>query len=187
MAEALTRLGCSGALAFLSKRLDSEADWQRVKYFSLDLVSAPSARIKIYVAEPPDSPFGVLEQQTADAAMQRVAALTTANPHASTSRPILTCFAFKGTEEAPVVTVHVPIRQHARNDAESLERTSRFLDDSNKLRLERAVAAMARGPLSSERGTITYTSFRLDDSEPRITVYLAPKLYTKQRQFAQSA
>jgi hypothetical protein len=91
----------------------------------------------------------------------------------------LNCFAFTGRDQAPAVTVHVPVRCYLANDDESAARVGSLMSADDAARLRRVVTALSPCRLRDNRGLITYASLRREKSgQVRVTTYLAPQMYS---------
>jgi hypothetical protein len=177
--EALRRLGRPDIWRFLAPRLEHPET--ELRYFSLDLDSSSSARVKVYLAR----------KDSADRVAQLAAGSSNVRPGDVESwvttlsdrssdfdlRPILTCFAFTGRDEAPAATVHVPVRCYLANDEQATERVQRFLSKEDAAAMNRIVLALSPCPLRENRGLITYASLRREKrGDIRVTTYLAPQV-----------
>lgn len=177
--QALRRLGCEGARAFLAQR---GSDKTRYAYFSLDLVSPSKARTKVYTNH-----YGVSSAQFAEycrgvkevsvsEVQARIDALTGGRAP-SDGRPLQTCLAFRGADPVPEVNISVPVRSYAANDEEALDLAAQMLSAEDSARLERGVRAMAGRPLDMGRSLVTYVSLRQEPNKVRTTLYLSPEAY----------
>jgi hypothetical protein len=180
--EALRRLDMNDAAAFLEARL---YDLGTPYYFSLDLSSSQAARAKVYMGAPTtyvDQLEGALEgcrHYVPGDATHWITRLThTRIP--SAERPILSCFAFSEDSEAPLVTVHVPIRCFVRDDAKAIERAAEFLNPRQARTLRSAVDSLAARSLHRSAGLVSYVSLRRTATNLRLTAYLSPEAYRVQ-------
>jgi DMATS type aromatic prenyltransferase len=175
VAEALERLGLVDAWSFLAPRRGTA-----LPYFSVDL--APDPRVKIYVAyrvaaSAVDEILRGCENHR-DGDVEAWVRQLVGHDGTLAARPLLACFAFPRRGGAPDVTVHVPIRCHARDDGEALRRTASLLAPSEHARLEAGMTAIADRPLDRGRGLLTYVSMRRQRDLVRVTAYLAPETHT---------
>jgi hypothetical protein len=95
-----------------------------------------------------------------------------------TARPILTCFAFDNESAAATATVHVPVRCYVKNDAESVDAVCSFLAPLQAASFRRVLSALSPCSLEENTGLISYASLRRSSRGPRVTVYLAPQVYS---------
>ncbi len=179
--EALVELGLEKEAALVERLVGDDGD--ALRYFSLDLAATETARVKIYVARS-DSARAVerLVEPTRNfdpgLASELLYGLT-GHLGPFNERPILVCFAFDGKSDAPVGTLHVPIRCYCPNDEAVLARIMSKMDATEATMLHDAVRAIAPGPLRECTGVITYASFRPGPRAIRTTAYLAPMLYRR--------
>lgn len=181
--QALQRLEMHEASDFLRARV---RDGLSPLYVSLDLSSARSARVKVYLGHENADPealegalAGCLHYVPGDASRWIEGLVGTRSP--SAERPILTCFAFVSEGAAPLATVHVPIRCHVSSDAEAVERAARFLNARQARLLQRAVDSLAGRSLVDRAGLISYVSLRRTGTDLRVATYLSPEAYTAPR------
>ena len=179
--QALRRLGFADAWRFLEARLAPEFA-ARIVYFSVDLASAQTARVKVYLACSESAAAvqrlitGASNVQPDDAPRWLDALTGRQGPFRA--RPILTCFSFRHGVSSPDVTVHVPVRCYVRHDAEAAARVATMLSPADGLRLSRALEAVSNRALDVGRGLLTYASLRREASTVRVTVYVAPEAYS---------
>ena len=176
--EALARLGFGAA------SLPVLGPEDELCYFSLDLSAAPRARVKIYIAHQ-RATLARIEAAVSvacDYQPGRATAFCQAMSDARSSfeaRPVLTCLSFvSGNTRATSATVHFPVRSYAANDQVVKERLRSYLSEPSALLYEQAIEAFAHRPLADHSGIQTYVSLRLQRERDRVTVYLAPELYT---------
>jgi len=177
--EALRRLKMDRAADFLEARV---RDAGTPFYFSVDLSSAPGARVKVYLGHKTTHPEaleraleGCLHYVPGDAT--RWITRLAGTPEPSAERPVLSCFSFVSHGAAPLVTVHVPIRCYVRSDAEALERTAAFLSQRHQRLLRSAADALASRSLDARPGLISYVSLRRTATDLRVATYLSPEAY----------
>jgi hypothetical protein len=179
--KALRRLGRGDAWAFLANRIDPRERGRDLRFFSVDLLEANAARVKVYVARSTLADVEELVRDTKNVKPGAVGEWLSALVGSITrfdARPILTCFAFSTLKEAPNVTVHVPVRCYSPNDVESLRRIQALLSTDHAARLEAALIALAERPLQVKTGIVTYASLTQAKGKTRVTVYLAPECYS---------
>jgi len=178
--EALSRLGRRDVAERLAPVLSEEGS--EARYFSLDLEEAQTSRVKIYVGRS-DSAAAIdrLASGASDLAPGQAAAWIerlSQRRERFAARPILTCFAFDNERAAATATVHVPVRCYVANDAESADAVCSFLSPLQAASFRRVLSALSPCSLEENTGLITYASLRRSSSGPRVTVYLAPQLYS---------
>ncbi len=152
-------------------------------FFSLDLVAPEAARTKIYVSKH-DATFDDLraaatlaEGGDPDALAAHVRAVTGIEEGLlSAARPMVTCLGFVGDDPHPrQMTVHVPVRAYAPNDAVARDWLTRAFEasgcDGSVARC--ALEAFARRPLEGGSGMIPYVSHSTTGAGRCVTLYLA--------------
>ena len=180
-AEALSRLGFGSSNDAVA-RLCTMNPQNALAFLSLDLSRARGARIKVYVAHRAasiaeiDAQLSPLDGYCSGDALSWLSTLT---DHAGpfSARPILSCLAFKEPHTEPSVTLHVPIRCYSSNDADTLDRVCRLLNEADRRKARNALASYARRPLDSGRGLIAYVSLRRVNQALRVTLYLSLETY----------
>lgn len=184
VAAALQRLGFTHAWRFIAEQLQRRPSRDHIIYFSLDLEATPEARVKIYLAHPGARAQDVEpllaaapDYQPGDA--ERFCRALTGGSGPYELRPLLTCFAFSSEHDCRPrnVTLHLPIRCYVRDDHVALERIATLLGEREGALYRRAVEAVAPRPLDAGAGLQTYVSFRRQNEQPKITVYLAVEAY----------
>jgi DMATS type aromatic prenyltransferase len=180
--RALRLLGLESAWTFLEQRLEQAPDAE-ILYFSLDLDAWPSARVKVYLAQPHADVDGLERAllNTADYVPGEVSkwvhSLTrSAGPFGA--RPMLVCYAFDGLDPRSRAALHVPVRSYNASDAEVVERMSGWLTEGQAARLSAALPKLSGRSLEAGRGLITYVSFQSRRDDVRVTAYLAPQAYS---------
>lgn len=178
--EALARLGRSDVAERLAPALADEGSEPR--YFSLDLDEAQTSRVKVYVGRSDNvEAIDRLSSSVSDLAPGQAAAWVerlSRRRERFTARPILTCFAFDNERAEATATVHVPVRCYVKNDAESAEAVCSFLSPLQAASFRRVLSALSPCSLEENTGLITYASLRRSSNGPRVTVYLAPQVYS---------
>jgi DMATS type aromatic prenyltransferase len=176
--DALQRLGLANAWNCLATLLTGPT---RVPYLSLDLAPGKDARVKVYLAHP-GRPAATIDAMASAARNHRrgdfvrwVQAMGVRDDRPA-ERPTLTCFSFTDSRAEPEVTLHLPVRCHAANDAAALAVGQLLAPDCART-LEAAVRAVAARPLEARTGLITYYSLRRSGESVRLTAYLAPEAY----------
>lgn len=178
---AFETLGMPGAAAWMKRQFAYGE--HKPLYFSVDLSNGPTARCKVYLAHPGANADHIesLIGRHGDHRPGDLGAFCrsmTGSDGDWTQRPPLTCFAFRGGSDVPyTVTLHVPIRCYAPNDAVALERISAELTSEQATAYQRAVRSLAHRPLDSATGIQTYASVRREGGRRRMTIYLSPEAY----------
>jgi hypothetical protein len=180
--EAMERLGHRASWILIEPRLHDTGN--RPLFFSLDLHGGGDARIKVYLGRADSGAAidrlieGAANVRTGDASRLIGTLLDRVDGFAQ--RPILSCFAFKQPGAAPHVALHVPVRCYIDSDAGVISAMRRCLSAPDADTLTAAVTSLAGQPLTDSKGVVTYASFaRAAHSEPDVTVYLAPQLYSR--------
>lgn len=178
---ALERLEATAAVDFLDDLIGAGVSLDALKYFSVDLVPAPRARVKFYIGcYASDEEVGDLASRARN--ISRESAIGWLQDYAGSRgpyhpRPIWVCFAFRRGQILPDATVHIPIRSHVDHDAQALRRIAPRLSATQFDCLTAAVDTLASRPLEKSRGVITYVSLRPEAEGACTTVYLNPRLY----------
>ncbi|WP_149829866.1 tryptophanase [Streptomyces tailanensis] len=96
-------------------------------------------------------------------------------------RPILSCHSFTRTVGGPTgFTLHVPVRDYARNDREALKRARAVFGRHglNAAVLDRSLAAVTSRPLRDGVGLIAYVALAHEQGRPaRVTTYISSEAY----------
>ncbi len=185
--EALFRLGFVGAAAYLPPAYAAD----RILYFGLDLtprrslgVPQSAPRVKVYTAHfdaTPECIEGALRAASGHVPGQ-VAGFCRAmgaGPGPFEARPVQTCLSFTAGDSAPTSgTVYFPVRAYADSDLEVRERVRGYIHAEGAPFYERALEAFANRPLESGVGMQSYVSLRQAPGPRRLTVYLAPEVYS---------
>jgi DMATS type aromatic prenyltransferase len=181
VAEALRRLGFSGAAQRLSTCVRSEDE---IKFFSLDLDDSTDARVKVYKVhhrarrQDIEGELSVARSYRADHLRAFIEAITASWDGPFCGLPISTYLSLTSEADCPAgATIHFPIRDYVENDRVASERVRGFLRGADRTTYERAVEAFAARPLQSGIGMHSYVSLGLDGGPRRVTVYLAPEVY----------
>ncbi|MEV0124446.1 tryptophan dimethylallyltransferase family protein [Streptomyces sp. NPDC050703] len=198
--EALRRLGYGGAFAHLPPAAG-------YPFLALDLGDWTSPRVKVYVKHSgmsADDACALSSDSGAAAADVRYffhAAAGALQPSGQEGdgtlrllrRSGLTCHSFTGGDSAPSgFTLHIPVRDYARDDEEALARATalltRFGMDPSVLR--DSLSALTRRQLTDGVGLIAYLALVYErNRQPRITAYLSSEAYLTrppQEQYAQA-
>lgn len=188
VAEALNRLGLAGAYQATvdhGVRPGELGRADRLAFFALDLHDGPESRVKVYLthhgADARDAVRAASAVHGIDAAEFAefcVAAGGSTGPF--DGRPLVSSYTFiEGTEGPAGYSLYVPIRSYVSNDEEARERVVALLDRyrHDTTDIDRAIAAVARRPLSDGVGLIAHVSLRLGLPRPGVTVYLSSEAY----------
>ncbi|MGW1668076.1 tryptophanase [Streptomyces sp. NPDC002324] len=96
-------------------------------------------------------------------------------------RPVLTCHSFTRTTGGPTgFTLHVPVRDYARDDAQALRRAGTVLGRHGlgTDTLARSLAAVTPRPLRDGAGLIAYVALAHEQHQPpRVTTYISSEAY----------
>jgi hypothetical protein len=180
--QALTRLGLSKTWRFLSEEVLKPID--RLAYFSLDLASRRSARVKIYLAHPGLTTERAEQLMATDVGYTGGVATEFCRSLLGgdgpfDGPPVGTCFAF--TEESDgrphTTTLHIPARGYVADDQCSARAISQHLDPAQQDILRSALATVAKRPLEAGLGLIQWVSLRRRNDQNRVTTYISPEAY----------
>lgn len=184
LCAALGRLGLTEAWASIADNALRRGDLDQAMYLSLDLVNAPHARVKIYVAH---------RNSTAEDIIDALASCPGFDANSIRSwlqqlmgsmgpfldRPPITCFALQGDKPGlHSATLHLPVRCYLAEDFEIARRVCRLLKFPQQVSFMRALTVTAERPLELDRGLQTYVSLRASPGLEAVTVYLAPQVYS---------
>ncbi|MFE6287018.1 tryptophan dimethylallyltransferase family protein [Streptomyces sp. NPDC057877] len=179
--EALRRLGHRRAVEALP-----EADGR--PFLALDLGDWDTPRVKVYLRHDNLSPVeapglsrmdGGPDPTTVEEFFRTVAG---AGARSLNRRPALTCHALTDTAAARPTgfTLHIPVRDYARHDGESLTRAAAVLHrhGMDPAPLARALAAVTDRRPEDGVGLISYLALvHQQGSPPRVTAYLSCEAY----------
>ncbi|WP_319769761.1 tryptophanase [Streptomyces europaeiscabiei] len=187
--EALDRLGHRQAFGMLPS-----ADGY--PFFALDLGDWAAPRVKIYATHhglPVTGTGGLCRMESGPDSETLEEFLRTAGgfgdgtgqPSAPEARfdrrPVLTCHSFTRTTGGPTgFTLHVPVRDYARDDVEALRWAGSVLGrhglDTGAL--DRPLAAVTPRPLRDGAGLIAYVALAHEQNQPpRVTTYISSEAY----------
>ncbi len=188
--EALVRLGFKHAyLSMLAGPLARAASLDDVRYLSLDLSCAPSARVKVYVrhsnATIDDIPRIIGAKDALSKTGPIFASAMLGGGRRFDRRPLFSCHAFvqENAWGAQGRTLYVPVESYAGSDVEIATRLtsylmSREIDPEPYLKAKASMsnlgASMARE--DRHRGLHSYVGLREEASGPRVTVYFSPNV-----------
>lgn len=181
--RSLEALGLQRAWPAVAALAERGPALDRLGFFSLDLVEPERARTKVYVSKHRAS---VAELRAAarlarhgdeDALVAHLEATVGAREgFLPASLPVVTCLDFAGDDPTPQhLTVHVPVRAYAPDDAAAMDRARAALRAAGLAprRTDEGVAAFARRELDAGSGMIPYVSHRSEAGGGRVTVYLS--------------
>ena len=185
--EALIRLGLPGAVPVIEQMVHARAGRDELSYFSLDLSTNESARVKVYFrhngasAWDVEKAFSVCPAHRAGDVVEFSRAML-GNDDRFSNKPVTSCFAFTQAAALPAaVTFHLPIAHYTPDDATSIARSAAFLSANGQAvgasKLARAARGLANRPLESGIGVQSYASFRREGAQLRFTAYLSPELF----------
>ncbi|MFF3941883.1 tryptophan dimethylallyltransferase family protein [Streptomyces phaeofaciens] len=185
--EALARLGHSAAWPGLRRGLAARCpEEDRFAFLAVDLGAWDVPRVKVYVAHRRFS-AGRAEQAAGLLPGRHQGVFTefcrvAGGRDRFDRRPLVSCLTFTGADVSgpSACTLHLPVRDYARDDAEARARTLAVLarHGMDAAPLDRALAAMTPRPLTDGVGLISYLSLVRQSRGPsRVTVYLSPEAY----------
>jgi DMATS type aromatic prenyltransferase len=182
--EAMRRLGRAASWTFIEEQLAANSAVS-IRFFALDLVAGKTARVKVYLAHA-DADTDTIERATRRSRGYRAGEVrdfveaVAGSTGPFSDRPLLVCHAFSGRSAVPVSTVHVPVRCYVNHDAQVLGRCEQLIEPALRPGLWRAAQRVSGRELDRGAGFVTYASARCDVSVRRLTLYLAPQLYSCQ-------
>lgn len=184
LSSALDRLGLTESWAPFARDALKRGELDQPMYFSLDLVDAPHARVKVYVAHRNAGAQDIIEALARcpgfDAASIRSwleQLMGSTGPFLD--RPPISCFALDGGRlELHSATLHLPVRCYLAEDFEIARRICRLLRFPQQVSFMRALTVTAERPLELDRGLQTYVSLRASPGREAVTIYLAPQVYS---------
>ncbi|WP_245194578.1 tryptophan dimethylallyltransferase family protein [Kitasatospora phosalacinea] len=186
--EALRRLGHHRAY-------DSLPPADRLLLFALDLGDWAAPRLKVYTAHHRlrASAVGALNRMAdgpapaeAEAFLHTAAGLPAGRDGVFDRRPVLACHSFTdpAADRPSGFTLHVPVRDYARDDHEVLGRAERLLPRYGILPdlLRDALGALTPRRLEDGVGLIAYLAMvHQQGHAPRLTAYLSSEAYRVRR------
>lgn len=183
--EMLATLGFGGAWGTVTRAMRRGPELDELRFVSLDLGRDDAARVKVYGfhhgadAEYLADVVGVVPGTNRSRVLGFIETMTGGRGVLSASRQPATCLAFVAGNALPRSgTVHVPVRAFAGDDAIAHRRLLHALAELGipTLDYERAVEALARRPLEAGSGLVAWAALRSGEKEPRVNVYLAPRV-----------
>lgn len=185
VAEVIARLDLAEAKEALARLRFRGRALDELKYLSLDLSDDMRARVKLYVChhqvrpEELERSFAVAPTHRAGDA-QRFCTMIAPQVTCFDRKPISSCLAFVGGKTGPhTVTMHLPIAHYTESDAVASQRITSFMTQHglDQLAHKRVLKTLARQPLQQSSGIQSYASYRRQDGDVRLTVYLSPELF----------
>jgi hypothetical protein len=178
--EALGRLGMHDAWPSLARSVLRRGRLDELKYFALDLVPGPEARVKVYVRHHDATPDDL--ERACQAAKSYVPgeAVAFAQAMRGGEKPMavrapFTCSAFTSSDGPPTsTTVYVPVCAYAKDDAAVRTRVTDYLDRNgigSKLYAS-IIDGFANRPLESGVGMQAWVALRRIGGKASITAYL---------------
>nr|WP_240481343.1 tryptophan dimethylallyltransferase family protein [Sandaracinus amylolyticus] len=179
--EALHRLGFDGAWGSLCRTARRGPHLDELKYFALDLVADPKARVKVYVrhhdatAADLEAACSGAESYTPGEVHEFVRAMG-GDRERLAARATFTCSALvEGSVRPAATTVYVPICAYAPDDLAVQQRVHAYLVEHgmDPAPYDALVHGYAERPLDAGVGMQSWVAFRRHHDDPRLTVYLA--------------
>jgi DMATS type aromatic prenyltransferase len=184
--ESLVRLGFSrvwSALAEIAAQRGPDKD--EFVYFALDLASHPKARVKAYIRHH-DATVDDLEQALSVAQNYVPGDVTefcqamSDGQKVFAAKPAISCFSLiEGDDETPSNgTVYLPISNYAPNDRVVRDRLDRYFTQHGipVSTYNLAIQSVASRPLEAGIGMQSYISFRRENQQQRLAIYLNPEV-----------
>jgi hypothetical protein len=185
--EALARFGFGRAWPTLLEHAASRGpDSDEFLFFAVDVGDWQTRRVKVYIAHRDFSVTGAqaVSRLLPGGCAQRLGEFcrTVGDTEFFGRRPLVSCLSFTewDVERPSGYTLHVPVRDYARDDRVTRNRAAtvlrRYGMDTGAL--DRALAAMTHRGTSEGVGLISYVSLvQSTRLPPRLTVYLSPECY----------
>ncbi|MFI8092081.1 tryptophan dimethylallyltransferase family protein [Streptomyces sp. NPDC086080] len=186
--EALSRFGFGRAWPALRARAMSRGpERDRILFFALDLGRWHTPRVKVYVAhhDITATDTHAVSRLLPDDRAGRVGEfcrMVGGNPGRFAHRPLVSCLSYteRDREHPSGYTVHVPVRDYARDDGVARDRAVAVLRryGMDAAVIDRALAAVTSRQPSDGVGLIAYVSLvRSAWQPPRVNVYFSPEAY----------
>lgn len=186
--DSLDRLGFAHTFEQLKRGMEPT---DRFCYFSLDLKKGCDARIKIYIEHPNATAQSVadmiqkvslhLKADYRDDIIAFVRAMSGDTTGPFQRKSMVTCFAFTTGRTEPSVTVHFPVSDYARNDAEIHCRVVEYCGNKAPMVLPhyvRSIVALRQRSLSDGQGLHSWVSLKQSpDGSLGLTFYLSAELF----------
>ncbi|KAI0378397.1 pyridoxal phosphate-dependent transferase [Hypomontagnella monticulosa] len=186
--EAFERLGLASSWTILESILSAN---DYIIYFALGLApDLDDAEVKAYVAHPGASAEQIAHKHIAicpEASAYEIqhfcASLSGGSLGPYTSKPLISCFAFKRKDPRVTRTVLFPMDSYAASDEEAQERVEKYMHDIHapllyRERYRKAITAIRRRPLAAGRGIHSWISLKQNPDGARSnTYYLSPEFF----------
>jgi DMATS type aromatic prenyltransferase len=188
--ESLVRLGFTHAWPTLAETAAQRGpDKDEFACFSLDLASHDRARVKVYLRHHDATPAELESALSAARNYVPGDAIEFCNAMAEgqasfSEKPAITCFSLiEGDDITPSGgTLSLPVSNYTPDDLVMRDRLDRYLveHDLPVFTYNSAIQSLATRPLGQGVGMHSYTSFRREQQQRRITVYLNPEVHSIQ-------
>ncbi|MFF9205222.1 tryptophan dimethylallyltransferase family protein [Streptomyces sp. NPDC014986] len=186
--EALSRFGFGRAWRALRERaMPRGPERDEILFFALDLGRWHAPRVKVYVAHHDATAaevHAVSRLLPGDRAgrVGEFCRVVGGAPRRFAHRPLVSCLSYteRDLEHPSGYTVHVPVRDYARNDGIARNRAVAVLRSHgmDTAVIDRALAAMTSRRPSDGVGLIAYVSLVRSTWQPtRVNVYFSPEAY----------
>ncbi len=184
--ESLVRLGFDRVWLTLAETAAQRGpDKDEFIYFSLDLAAHAQARVKVYLrhhdATPAEleSALSAARNYVAGDAIEFCQAMAPGQ-NSFARKPAITCFSLtEGDDSFPSNgTFYLPISNYASDDRVVCDRLSYYLTEHDLPAsiYNSSLQSFARRSLDTEIGMQSYTSFRREQEQIRVAVYLTPEI-----------
>ncbi len=186
--ESLVRLGFTHAWPTLAETSAQRGpDKDEFVYFSLDLAAHAQARVKVYLrhhdATPAEleSALSAAQNYVSGDAIEFCQAMAPDQTSFS-AKSAITCFSFiAGDDDAPSNgTLYIPVSNYANDDRAVCDRLDLYFIQHGLpvSRYQSAIQSFATRSLESGIGMHSYVSFRREQHQRRISLYLNPEANT---------
>ncbi|GCB45402.1 tryptophan dimethylallyltransferase family protein [Streptomyces sp. NL15-2K] len=186
--EAMTRFGFGRAWPALWESAASRGpERDDIRFFALDLGRWHTPRVKVYLAHHDataadmDAVSRLLPSDRGEQ-LGEFCRVVGGGPGRFANRPLVSCFSYteRDVEHPSGHTVHVPVRDYARDDQVARDRATTVLRSHGMDAdvIDRALAVMTPRRPSDGLGLIAYVSLVQSTWQPpRVTVYFSPEAY----------
>ena len=183
--ESLVRLGFTHAWPTLAETAAQRGpDKDEFVYFSLDLAADPQARAKVYLRHHDVTPaqlesaLSAARNYVSGDAIEFCQAMAPGQT-AFSAKSAITCFSFiSGDDDTPSNgTLYLPISNYANDDRVVCDRLDLYFIQHGLpvSRYQSAIQSFAARSLESGIGMHSYVSFRREQHERRVSIYLNPE------------
>jgi hypothetical protein len=186
--ESLVRLGFTHAWPTLAETSAQRGpDKDEFVYFSLDLAAHAQARVKVYLrhhdATPAEleSALSAARNYVSGDAIEFCQAMAPGQTSFSAKSAISAFSWIEGDNATPSSgTLHLPISNYANDDRVVCDRLDLYFIQYGLpvSRYQSAIQSLAIRPLEAGVGMHSYTSFRREQQQRRVTLYLNPEVHT---------